>query len=278
MEEKNIFAKRKLVLQDILKHIQKDYGKIITISQSQVALSNDVFFIETSAKKLVLKIFNNKNKHLFNIHNHKRLINYFAEKNLTPSCLFFNHKYCVLEYIKGTPLQTNNISIKNFTSIIKEIHSSQLNINQRNFLHTTKSYLKGIPSQHLENKLFKDAVSLSQKLFTIIAKFPKDYTVCHNDLNVNNFIQTQEKLYILDFEYATINDKYFDFASIKTFLNKDDFAIFIKKYDINLDDTKLFAYSRLIEFISSIWCFMMNYQEDAEIYAKAMIEKTKDLN
>jgi len=275
--EGKIFKAENLISQDILKHIKKKFGRVVNISKSDIALSNDVFFVDTVNQKLVLKIFKAKNKFLFNINNHEVLINYFAAKNITPFCLFFNHKYAVFEYIEGIPLQADNLHT-DFPNIIKEIHNAELNINKRNFFKTAGIYCKKISPQYLKNELLQEALRQSFNLLETINKFKPEIALCHNDLNPNNFIQSQNKLYILDFEYASINDKYFDFASIKTLLNKNNFANFIQKYDIILNDAKLHAYGCLINFISSLWCFMMGYYEMGEQSAMQMLKKIKDLS
>jgi thiamine kinase-like enzyme len=227
--------------------------------------------VETLNKKLILKIFRVKSKSLFNIHNQKLLIDYFAAKNLTPSALFFNHKYALLEYIEGNPLDGMSAD---FPKIIKEIHTAKLNVRARNFYKTANVYLKKIPVEYLNSEMIRQIPTL----FNIINKFPQDIALCHNDLNPNNFVQSINKLYILDFEYASINDKYFDFASIKTFLNENNFKDFTQKYDIILNSEKLHAYGCLLDLLSSLWCFMMNYPTMGKQSAEQMLNKIKDLN
>jgi thiamine kinase-like enzyme len=42
---------------------------------------------------------------------------------------------------------------------------------------------------------------------------PTELVLCHNDLNCGNLIFLNRKLYLIDFEYAMLNDKFFDIAS-----------------------------------------------------------------
>jgi aminoglycoside phosphotransferase len=46
-----------------------------------------------------------------------------------------------------------------------------------------------------------------------IDKYPKEYVLCHNDLNPYNIIFT-ENVKLIDWEYAGVNDRYFDLASV----------------------------------------------------------------
>ena len=50
-------------------------------------------------------------------------------------------------------------------------------------------------------------------LHTIDA-YPKEYVLSHNDLNVKNILWHKNKVIFLDWEYAAVNDCYFDLACV----------------------------------------------------------------
>lgn len=52
-----------------------------------------------------------------------------------------------------------------------------------------------------------------KKAFELIINYPKEYVLCHNDLNPQN-IFFQEGVKFIDWEYAGVNDRYFDLASV----------------------------------------------------------------
>lgn len=49
--------------------------------------------------------------------------------------------------------------------------------------------------------------------FKTIEKYPKEYVLCHNDLNPQN-IFFSEDVKLIDWEYAGLNDRYFDLACV----------------------------------------------------------------
>jgi len=55
--------------------------------------------------------------------------------------------------------------------------------------------------------------------FETIRNYPRETVVCHNDLNPRNILWQAEKPYVLDFEYAGMNDCYFDLAAISVEFN-----------------------------------------------------------
>lgn len=70
-----------------------------------------------------------------------------------------------------------------------------------------------------------------ENAFQTIAGYPKEPVLCHNDLNPQNILFSDEVKFI-DFEYAGVNDRYFDLASVcvEFDLNKDSQSIFLDTY------------------------------------------------
>ena len=49
--------------------------------------------------------------------------------------------------------------------------------------------------------------------FETLEQYPEEYVLCHNDLNPKNIFFTNDAK-LIDFEYAGVNDKYFDLACV----------------------------------------------------------------
>lgn len=82
-------------------------------------------------------------------------------------------------------------------------------------LSTTESDLKLLA--HTLKKLHTIPIDTKPiKLQTdtsLIDNYPKEYVLCHNDLNPQN-IFFNDNVKLIDFEYAGMNDRYFDLASV----------------------------------------------------------------
>ncbi len=117
-------------------------------------------------------------------------------------------------------------------------------------LHHIKIDAKPI-EPYINNRTYKVL-----KSFEIIEKYPKEYVLCHNDLNPKNILFTKE-IKLIDFEYAGINDKYFDLASVCVEFQLNDVMqkIFIDAYfqgkDFLLD--KLEAYKVIYSVMCEEW-------------------------
>lgn len=91
--------------------------------------------------------------------------------------------------------------------------------------------------------------------FSVIDKYPKEYVLCHNDLNPKNIFFSND-IKLIDWEYAGMNDRYFDLACIcvefgldekmqKTFLD----AYFDDEYSLE----KLEAYKIIYMQLCQEW-------------------------
>ncbi|SFV63143.1 Choline kinase [hydrothermal vent metagenome] len=88
-----------------------------------------------------------------------------------------------------------------------------------------------------------------------IKKYKKELVLCHNDLTPHN-IFFSPNIKLIDFEYAGINDRYFDLASIciEFKLKEDMQKLFMEAYfegDYNLE--KLEAYKIIYKTLCKEW-------------------------
>jgi thiamine kinase-like enzyme len=93
-------------------------------------------------------------------------------------------------------------------------------------LHSIK--IEGQQPMAIEIQQMKDDLVDALK---IIEHYPKEYVLCHNDLNPKNVFFSKEVKFI-DFEYAGVNDRYFDLAciSVEFKLNSEMEKVLLSSY------------------------------------------------
>lgn len=86
------------------------------------------------------------------------------------------------------------------------------------------------------NNFFTSKSKEVKQALASLEKYSTEYVLCHNDLNPQNILFSNTVKFI-DWEYASINDRYFDLASvcIEFNLNKKDEVYFLKNYFSNAD-------------------------------------------
>ncbi len=89
-----------------------------------------------------------------------------------------------------------------------------------------------------------------------VACYPKEYVLCHNDLNPQNIFFSKDIKFI-DWEYAGINDRYFDLACVcvEFGLDGERVEVFLGAYfdgeDFSLE--KLEAYKIIYKTLCAEW-------------------------
>lgn len=163
------------------------------------------------------------------------------EQNITAKPILYSKEENIMISVFLDGIHKNNLDIHNIKLLaisLKKLH----NINYALDILDLKSIL---------NKSEKTIHA-----FEIIDKYPSENVLCHNDLNPKNIIFNNDVKFI-DWEYASVNDKYFDIASIciEFKLNKNEELIFLNTYfgsDLSNQD-KLNAYKILYLELCTQW-------------------------
>jgi len=119
------------------------------------------------------------------------------EQGITAELLVYDDvdRFMVFEFLEGE--HKNSVDKDDLTQLaqtLKKLH---------NITMDTKPIKLQIIHQSIE----------VQKAFKSIEKYPKEYVLCHNDLNPQNIFFTHN-VKLIDWEYAGVNDRYFDLACV----------------------------------------------------------------
>jgi len=106
-------------------------------------------------------------------------------------------------------------------------------------------------------QMFKIMHSDTEEAFSVIESFPKELALCHNDLNAKNCIFSKKGLKFIDWEFAGVNDIYFDIASLSVefSLGTMDEVYFLASY-FRMDGwnkEKLDAYKVIYKALCKQW-------------------------
>jgi len=116
-------------------------------------------------------------------------------------------------------------------------------------LHSIKIDAKPIVL-HVKNKT-KDVL----QAFKTISTNEQEHVLCHNDLNPKNLLW-EEGVKFIDWEYARVNDRYFDLACVcvEFLLEGKMQEVFLKSYfEDEYNEEKLEAYKIIYKNICDMW-------------------------
>jgi thiamine kinase-like enzyme len=141
------------------------------------------------------------------------------------------------------------------TEFIDGNHKTKLNRRELRELALTIKKLHKINIRQKPTSLKSHFNFKSKKVhlvFIKLKKYKKDFVFCHNDLHPQNILFSK-KIKLIDWEYASFNDRYFDLASILTefkFNNQDE-NYFLKIY---------FGQREKVE-VDKLLCYKVIYRE-----------------
>ncbi len=163
------------------------------------------------------------------------------EQGITAESLVFDEEnsFMLFEFLEGR--HQNELDKKNLKLLASTLQK----------LHTVKIDTK--PIQIMINNKTNEVLDALE----IIENYPKEYVLCHNDINSQNiFFSDEAKL--IDWEYAGVNDKYFDLASVCVEFNLDtkEEMYFLEHYfDISEEiyEEKLRGYKAIYKALCVQW-------------------------
>lgn len=195
------------------KTIKKLYDEApISIKFLERGLTNNNYLLEFKDKKHVLRIPKQENMELFDYKLEKRILQLVKPLNLDTPLLYYNAEngIKVSDFIENADHFKRKYLVE-ATQLIRKLHDSKLKSGRTyDIVEMFNKY-----KQYDGDPLFDS--SFAYHYLDKAKKLSNDLnTLCHNDLVEGNFLFTNEKSYLIDYEYAMDNHPYFDLMSLIT--------------------------------------------------------------
>ena len=188
----------------------------IDISSIKGGITNKNFLVTDGSKKYFVRIGDDIPEHLVFRSNEVQASKAASKIGICPKLLFHKKSIQIFNYIEGKTFGPEDIknNLDTITKFIKKVHTKipdQL-IGQSVIFwvfHVIKNY-KNFLEEHQSSyiKILPDLLKKALKLESISSPF--EIVFSHNDLLPANFIQNQEKVWLIDWEYAGFNTPLFD--------------------------------------------------------------------
>jgi len=210
--------------------------KPTVIEKFTAGLNHQTYLISSANKKYVLKLFSQRASRAILAQK------ITSKKNLSPEILYTNKNEDVMlmDYI-STESSYDNTNITSLAQTIKEVHALSYRNIDTDF---GKFDLLAFITQY-RNEIGQTDIpvnNLHHQLLPIVDLYlndPTPWCFCHNDLVVENCLLSQNEnpnTIIIDWEYAQINNPWFDIASVVHHfkLNEQQSAHLIQNYQPEL--------------------------------------------
>jgi thiamine kinase-like enzyme len=196
-------------------------------------ITNQNFIVTDGSIKYFVRIGDDIPEHLVFRSNEIQASKAASEIGICPQLLYNNKSVQIFDYINGQTFDSIDIkkNLEDITNLIKKVHNQIPNylVGQSVIFwvfHVIKNYKKFLENHESSYKnLLPDLINKAVRLENISSPF--EIVFSHNDLLPANFIQDQEKIWLIDWEYAGFNTPLFDLGGLAS---NNDFTEDEEKY------------------------------------------------
>ncbi len=223
----------------------------ISIEVIKGGITNQNFLVTDGSSKYFVRVGEDIPEHLV-FRNNEIAANKAASKaEIAPKLIHSEKGIIIFEYVESNTYDSKLV-VKNLDKIIKlikKVHTeipNYLNGNPPLFwvFHVIKHYSAFLESNNSSySKLTAELVTKSYQLDKIAS--PYEIVFCHNDFLAANFIENQNKIWVVDWEYAGFNTPLFDLgglASNNEFSNDQEIYLLENYFQQKQSDEKLSKY------------------------------------
>ncbi len=209
------------------------------------------------------------------------LLKYMEVLADTPKILFAAPENGVLvwQYIPGVTLEDETTRPIKIASSIGALLGNLHKLNAPAFLPTFSSFIDRYRDL-LAAEMNHPIIHKGFALFDSLSNEQAFMVLSHNDINPGNLL-LGEKLFIMDWEYASLNHPYFDLASsIENFaLNNEQIKEFIQSYETNgvaVDLAELVLWREFSLYLSFFWLMIIEKYATISETEKAWMVKLEN--
>jgi len=211
---KNISADR---VDSVLEALKMAFGSVTPTEFTLLAggySSSQVYKVVIKDKTAVLRVMG-LDQSLADRSNQIACLKIAAAENLAPAYYYDNAEagIIIMNYIECKKREKTNTELLQLTGMLKQLHALQnfpavhqpIFDYMDNLVHKIKAYEA--------SSLIMDYFGIIKETKILLQKY-YEYTACHNDLYDNNILFNGERLYLIDWEAAGVEDPYFDLATL----------------------------------------------------------------
>ncbi|WP_322935439.1 phosphotransferase [Mycoplasmopsis felis] len=188
--------------------------------------------------------------------NHKLDYGILSELYFVPKLIENSETLSKWEFIESQELKFNEDELFQIADNFKKLHDSNLVFPKTNHSARVKEYRKILKEKNINIPVLNQYY----KRINLILSKSQNNRPLHNDLYTANILKDKNnKIYFIDWEYASMGDKHFDLAYFITgsFLTEEQENIFLNRYETYWEEY-LIQQKILVYYLIILW---INAQE-----------------
>lgn len=262
--------------------------EIKNITYLKKGMTNDSFKFEVKDKSYIIRVPGAGTDKLINRSNEYNVYGVLKGKKISDNIIYISND----SGIKITEFwETARVSdpfdkedVERCMNKLREFHTSDLEVSHFfdpfEEIKFYESLWKGKPS------MFEDYVNVKERIMSLeklIDQLPKELVLAHIDSVSDNFLFVEDEVFVIDWEYAAMQDPHFDIAmfAIYSLYNREQTDFLIDRYFSGNCTTetrmKIYSYMAIGGLLWSNWCeYKSALGVDFGEYALKQYEFAKD--
>ena len=242
-----------------------DISKIMNIQPLKKGMTNRSFSFEVDSKRYIMRVPGEGTEKLINRKHEYDVYQAIKDENICDPVIYMNPEngYKITEYIHDAHAcdSTDFSDVSKCMNKLHAFHDKKLHVNHTfevfEELEKYESYWQGTPSIYRDYKTTKAHI---YELKEFVDVQPKKWGLSHIDSVPDNFLFSDDELYLIDWEYAGMQDQHIDIAmfAIYSLYDREDVEKLIDTYfDGSCKDLvriKIYAYIAICGLLWSNWC------------------------
>ncbi|QIW62438.1 phosphotransferase family protein [Mycoplasmopsis gallinacea] len=196
-----------------------------------------------------------------------KLLNQF---DFVPKFIKQDDKFVYWEFIENQKFAPTNENLEKIATNLKQLHSSSVKFQDNFMIKRLESFLSLIQKWGRSSELIINSFTLVKQIFA--SDNQNNYPI-HNDLYFSNILKTDEKLYFVDWEYASMGNRLFDLALFiaATDLSDEQEEVFLNFYNVKSHEKQIYINQKFIAYFFIVtWALS---KEQIPINDKYFIDK-----
>lgn len=253
------------LMQIIKDTLDCELNEIQSIYPLKKGMTNRSFSFKVNSKRYIMRVPGEGTDKLINRRHEYDVYQVIKDEHICDPVIYMNpdNGYKITEYIEDAHAcdPTYFGDVRDCMKKLRAFHNKKLQVNHIfevfEELEKYESYWQGAPSIYRDYKETKKHI---YELKEFVDSQPKEWGLSHIDSVPDNFLFSKDELYLIDWEYAGMQDQHIDIAmfAIYSMYDRNDVETLIDLYfDNECDDIvriKIYAYIAICGLLWSNWC------------------------
>lgn len=257
---------------DIIKsafNLQNTDIELIPLKQG---MTNDSFIFSLNNERYIIRVPGINTEKIINRHQEYDVYQAIKDEEFVEPIVYIDRDkgYKISKFIENS----HTVNPKDWNEInaclkrLKEFHNQSHRVEHYFDVFEHINYYESLMPNASKYEDYKETKKNIESLEPIIENLVKDWTLCHIDAVCDNFLVTENQdVYLIDFEYAAMQDPDLDVAMfiVYSLFNRQEIDriidIYFEHQATPLKRYKIYSYIAIVGLLWSNWCEAKQDQE-----------------